>query len=85
THGPIEHPRCHHLDYAKAGVDMHHAVAAAILDVSNLDAATIQRMPTIMDFNFLPDMGRMNASLRRGARIGCSPVLCAPGNGPPRS
>ena len=53
---------------------MHHAAAAAILYVSNLDAATIQRMPTIMDFNFLPDMGRMNASLPSVARAGCSPI-----------
>lgn len=36
---------------------MHHAAAAAILYVSNLDAATIRWMPTTMDFNFLPGMG----------------------------
>jgi hypothetical protein len=34
--------------------------SAALLNISNLDATTKQRMPTIMDFNFLPDMGRMN-------------------------
>ncbi|AOJ73459.1 hypothetical protein WS83_14965 [Burkholderia sp. MSMB2042] len=64
---------------------MHHAAAAAILYVSNLDAATIQRMPTIMDFNFLPDMGRMNASLRLAARTGCSLAHCAQDNVQPRS
>ncbi len=64
---------------------MHHAAAAAILDVSNLDAATIQRMPTVMDFNFLPDMGRMNASLRSDAKTICSPAHCARGNVQPRS
>lgn len=50
---------------------MHHAAAAAI---SNLDATTIQRMPPIMDFNFLPDMGRIDASLSLAARAGCSPI-----------
>jgi len=51
---------------------MHDAAAAALLDVSNFNAATIQGMPTIMDFNFLPDMGRMNASLPSGEKTGSS-------------
>jgi len=40
--------------------DIHQAAASMSLDVSNLDATTVERMPTIMDLNFLPDMGRMN-------------------------
>jgi hypothetical protein len=37
--------------------------SAALLNISNLDAVPIQRVPSIMDFNFLPDMGRMNGAL----------------------
>ncbi len=43
--------------------------SAATLDVFNLDATPIQRMPTIMNLDFLPDMGRMNGKLRWAARI----------------
>jgi len=41
---------------------MYYVTAAALLNVTNLDATTIQRMPSIIDFNFLPDMGRMSAN-----------------------
>ncbi|MGA7780409.1 MAG: hypothetical protein WCA85_22260, partial [Paraburkholderia sp.] len=51
--------------------------SAALLNISNLDATTKQRMPTIIDFNFLPDMGRMIGNwLWAGATI-CSQVLMA--------
>lgn len=60
---------------------MCHTAAAALLDVSNLDPATIERMPTIMDFNFLPDMGRMNANLHWVEKTGCLPGHCALANG----
>jgi hypothetical protein len=46
--------------------------SAALLNISNLDATTKQRMPTIMDFNFLPDMGRMNGNWLLDAGIICS-------------
>ena len=39
---------------------MHYTAAAALFDITNSDLATTEWMPTIMDFNFLPDMGRMN-------------------------
>ncbi len=43
---------------------------AATLDVSNLDATPTQRMPAIVDFNFLPDMGKMNGKLSfRGCMV----------------
>lgn len=41
---------------------MHYVAVAALLDVTNLDAVTIQRVPAIRDFNFLPDIGRMTAN-----------------------
>ena len=41
---------------------MNYLTSAALLNISNLDVMPIQWMPTIVDFNFLPDMGRMNAN-----------------------
>ncbi|MEM5300266.1 hypothetical protein VSR82_39635, partial [Burkholderia sp. JPY481] len=61
---------------------VHHATAASLLDVSYLDATPIQRMPTVMDFNFLPDMGRMIANLLSAGRTGCLPVRFEPANEP---
>jgi hypothetical protein len=60
THPRIQRPLRNYPHYTRVGLDVNYAAAAALLDVPDLDAATIQRMPTIMDFNFLPDMGRMN-------------------------
>jgi hypothetical protein len=51
---------------------MNHATAASLLDVSYLDATPIQGMPRVMDFNFLPDMGRMIANLPSVAVPICS-------------
>jgi len=59
----IHHPFGYDPNYAVTGVDMDHPSAAALLNISHQDAVLKQRMPTIMDFNFLPDMGRMNGNL----------------------
>jgi hypothetical protein len=74
THDAIQHPRRHHPHYARAGLDVHHATAASLLDVSYLHATPIQGMPTVMDFNFLPNMGRMIANLPSVAGISYLPV-----------
>jgi hypothetical protein len=60
AHSRIEHPLRNHPHYTRVGLNVHDATAATLLHVSDLDTATVQRMPTIMDFYFLPDMGRMN-------------------------
>ncbi|KVE38699.1 hypothetical protein WS69_07980 [Burkholderia sp. BDU5] len=41
-----------------------------MLDISDLDATPVQRMPAIMDFDFLPDMGRMSAKYRARVKAG---------------
>ncbi|WP_256390506.1 hypothetical protein [Paraburkholderia phytofirmans] len=41
---------------------MNYLTSAALLNIPNLDVMPIQWMPTIVDFNFLPDMGRMSAN-----------------------
>jgi hypothetical protein len=60
THGSIQHPSGNDPNLAVARVNMDDPTSAALLNIPDLDATTIQRMPTIVDFNFLPDMGRMN-------------------------
>jgi hypothetical protein len=59
--------------------------SAATLDVSNLDATPIERMPTIMNLDFLPDMGRMNGKLLSAGKTTCTSVLIAAANGALRS
>jgi hypothetical protein len=37
------------------------APAGALLAVVSPDASAMKRMPAVVNFNFLPDMGRMTA------------------------
>jgi hypothetical protein len=67
--GSIQHPFGNDPNLTVARVDMDDPTSAALLNISNLDATTKQRMPTIMDFNFLPDMGRMNGNWQSVAAI----------------
>ena len=70
THDRIEHPARYYPDYASTRFNMDNAVATALFNVSNLDSAAIQRVPTIMDFHVLPDMGRMNGHVVQVAKAG---------------
>jgi hypothetical protein len=58
----IQHPSGNDPNLTVARVNMDDPTSAAPLNISNLDATTIQRVPTIVDFDFLPDMGRMNGN-----------------------
>jgi hypothetical protein len=62
THRCIQHPSGNDPNLTVALVNMDDPTSATLLNISNLDATTIQRVPTIVDFNFLPDMGRMNGN-----------------------
>jgi hypothetical protein len=66
AHDRIEHPARYHPDYTSTRFNMDNAVTTALFNVSNLDPAAIQRVPTIMDFHVLPDMGRMNGQWWKG-------------------
>jgi len=72
--GSIQHPFGNDPNLTVARVDMDDPTSAALLNISNLDATTKQRMPTIMDFNFLPDMGRMNGNWPWAGAAGCSAI-----------
>ncbi|MBP8275515.1 MAG: transposase [Propionivibrio sp.] len=55
----------------------------AALAVHAAQASAVQRVPTVEDLNFLPDMGRMNRNWPWDAVPGCSPVANWPANASP--
>ena len=85
TSGGIEHPCRHDKDNARCYLNVDTLAAGAPLDILPSNPATIQRMPAVLDFNFLPDMGRMTVRLPSGAAHGYSPVPIAAANAPRRS
>jgi hypothetical protein len=68
--GRVQHPCRYYRDYASACLNMDDAASTALLDVSNPDPTPIQWVPTIMDFHFLPDMGRMTGEWFSERRTG---------------
>jgi hypothetical protein len=61
TGGRIQHPCRHHDDHARRYLDMNDLTADAPLSILPPNAAPIERVPPVANFNFLPDMGRMTA------------------------
>ena len=57
----LQHPRREDRDDAGLNLDMHDAAAGTLLAVVDSYAAPVKWMPRIVNFNFLPDMGRMTA------------------------
>jgi hypothetical protein len=66
--GRIEHPRGHDDDHAGRRFDVNDLPASAPLRILAANAPPIKHMPAVIDFNFLPDMGRMTARLPSAAR-----------------
>jgi hypothetical protein len=61
TSGRVEHPRRYDQDVAGSHLDMNNFTHRAPLDILSSNPLSIQRVPAVMDLNFLPDMGRMTA------------------------
>lgn len=61
--GRIEHPCRHHDDHAGRYLDVNDLAADAALHILEPNAAPMERVPRIVDLDFLPDMGRMTGSL----------------------
>jgi hypothetical protein len=55
----IQHPARHDGDDAGARLDVDILVTATLLAVMQADATPMERVPAIVNFDFLPDMGRM--------------------------
>ena len=73
--GGIEHPRRHDGDRAGGDLDVDDRSARALLAVEAADLAAVQRMPPILDDDFLSDMGRMFGESPSGAVMRTA-VLC---------
>ena len=58
--GRIQHPGRQHNNHAGRHLDVNDLTVGAPLDVLAANATPIERVPSVMNFNFLPDMGRMN-------------------------
>jgi len=56
----IEHPGRHQHDDPIRTANPHIAAVRVFLDLPNLNLAPEVRMPAVPNFQFLPDMGRMN-------------------------
>ena len=59
----VEHPCRHQCHHARCRLDVHNPTRVPLLAAADLDTTLMQGMPTVMDFNFLPDMGRMTKRL----------------------
>ncbi len=55
----VEHPRRDDRDHAWRHFDVHEATGETILVVVPPDTPPVQRMPTVVNHDLLPDMGRM--------------------------
>ena len=55
----VEHPRRHDRDHAGRHLDVHEATGETILVVVPPDTPPVQRMPAVVNYDLLPDMGRM--------------------------
>ena len=55
----IRHPGRHDRDHAGGSLDMDDLTRGAPLAVLATDVLPIERMPTVVDHDLLPDMGRM--------------------------
>lgn len=55
----VKHPSRQYRYDAWCDLDMHNAAANPLLAVLRPQTAPVKRVPTIVNFNFLPDMGRM--------------------------
>ena len=56
----IQHPCGDCRDYAGHCLNVNNLPGGTLFGVVSADAAPIERMPPVMNFNFPPDMGRMN-------------------------
>jgi len=74
--GTVQHPSRQDDNYTGGNLDVDDITAGSSLAVLLPKPAPIQWVPTIEDFDFLPDMGRMTPRCR-AAKIMRTALLCA--------
>jgi hypothetical protein len=57
----VDHPVWQYRYNAGRHLDMNDTAASALFTVLHPQSSAIKRVPTIVNFNFPPDMGRMDA------------------------
>jgi hypothetical protein len=72
--GRIQHPCRHNDDHAGRDLDVNDITAGPPLGILAPNAVSVECVPAVTNFDFLPDMGRMTARLRSGGAIGPSPA-----------
>jgi hypothetical protein len=60
TRDRIEHPTCDAGDAARRTINQYELAGCSLLYPPNQDLAPEIGVPTVLDFQLLPDMGRMN-------------------------
>ena len=76
--GRVQHPTSDRNDDAVADLYVNEFAGGAALAIHAAQSSAVQRMPTVEDLNFLPDMGRMNRNWRWAGRHGCSAAANRP-------
>lgn len=64
TYRWIQHPCSNNGDYAGAVVHMYNAPGTTLFAVSKSDPTSVQRVPAVVNLQFLADMGRMSGEWR---------------------
>lgn len=80
--GCVQHPAGDRDDNTVADLYVDEFTGCAALAIHAAQSSAVQRVPTVEDLNFLPDMGRMNRNWPWDARTGCLLAACAPVKGP---
>lgn len=57
--GGIQHPLGENNKHTRGYLDMNEAAPGTLLAVLWPESASVQRVPAVVDLDFLPDMGRM--------------------------
>jgi hypothetical protein len=83
--GCVQHPAGNRNDNTVADLYVDELTGCAALAVHAAQASAVQRVPTVEDLNFLPDMGRMNRNWHLAGRTGCSPAAYARASAQQRS
>jgi hypothetical protein len=66
--GPIQHPGRQNNDHTRRRLDVDNLATGALLTALLPNPAPVQCVPTVMDLDFLPDMGRMNGRFALGRK-----------------
>lgn len=67
----IQHPCREDRDHARYGLDVNYVAIGTSLLIWRADTTAMQRVPTVVDNYFLPDMGRITPQWLLDAETGC--------------